>query len=103
MAGVTADSWIKLGDGPSSEPVCNRPAMEVIALRRVADKLTVPLAIDRLTERAELAEAHAKAAEHYAGTVDWWFRYGGVVGVFSGTVGLVVGIVGGIFVGRAVR
>ncbi len=100
---VSADSWIKLGDGPSSGPVCNRPALEVIALRRVADRMTVPLALSREAERADIAEAHARAAEKYASSADWWQRYGPIVAVFFGTVGIITGAVGGLFVGRSVR
>ncbi len=65
--------------------------------------IDVTLAMSKAVERAELAEEHAKAEERYAASVNWWSRYGGIVAVFAGVIGVGVGTFGGVVLGRSVR
>lgn len=78
---------------PSSQPSCNRPALEVITLRREHDRRDVHLA---LSDAWEMADACAQRERELQTQVDrnaWWDRYGLLVSVGSFFLGASVGAI----------
>lgn len=97
---LSADTRILLNTSDaSSVPSCNRPALEVMTLRRESDKRGVSLALSDAWEAADVCAQREHELEAENERNAWWQRYGPILLV----TGLAAGAVIGGFAGAALE
>lgn len=83
----------------SSVPACNRPALEVMVLRRESEKRDVSLSLADAWESADTCAQRERELQEQLARHDWWDRYGLILGVVAFGLGAAVGG----FIGSAVQ
>lgn len=89
---LTADTRILLNSSdPSSIPSCNRPALEVITIRRQNAKRDAALALSDAWEAADVCEQQKHDLQLQIDRHDFWDKYGALLGVMGFGLGAALG------------
>ena len=97
---VEAHGWIHLVPTETEDPACNRPALELLWLKKKQADRTHKLALFDCVERAEIAESRARTANARAERGEWWSLNGGYLVGVVGIAAFIAGALAGFGIGK---